>query len=232
VRGEIEFDGVDFAYPGRKATLIRVNLHIRAGETIALVGPNGAGKTALINLLLRFYEPRSGRISVDGFDVRSMENATLRRQIGIVPQMAMLFNGTIRDNIAFGALDPSEDQVDEAVRLAQASDFIAALPEGMDTVIGDRGARLSGGQRQRIALARALIKDPPILILDEATSMFDDEGEDRFIAACADSFKDRTVILIAHRPATLALADRVILVEQGSVREAGGPKRRATKSIA
>jgi len=231
-RGEIEFADVDFAYPGRESTLAGVSLHIRPGETVALVGPNGAGKTALINLLMRFYEPRSGRISLDGTDVRSMEIADLRQQIGIVPQMPMLFNGTIRDNIAFGALKPGQDKVDEAARLAQASDFIAALPEGMDTMIGDRGMRLSGGQRQRIALARALIKDPPILILDEATSMFDDEGEEGFVAACSASLKHRTVILIAHRPATLALADRVILVEQGRVSEASGTRRRATKSIA
>ncbi len=221
VRGEIDFVDVNFAYPGRNATLTGVTLHIRAGETIAFVGPNGAGKTALINLLMRFYEPQSGWISLDGIDLRSMEITNLRQQIGIVPQMAMLFNGTIRDNIAFGALEPVQDEVDEAARLAQAWDFIAALPEGMDTVIGDRGTRLSGGQRQRIALARALVKDPPILIFDEATAMFDEKGEDEFIAVCSRSLEDRTVIIIAHRPATLSLADRVIFVDQGRIRPAG-----------
>ena len=148
-----------------------------------------------------------------------MPIAELRRQIGLVPQSAFLFNGSIRDNIAFGAESPGQDQVDQAARLAQAYDFIMALPDKMDTRIGDRGLRLSGGQRQRIALARALINDPPILVFDEATSMFDEEGEAAFIAACSDALKDRTVLLVTHRPATLELADRVVILEDGRLRE-------------
>lgn len=219
-RGDVRFEGVDFAYNGRAETLVGVDLQIRSGETVALVGRNGAGKTALTNLLLRFYRPQQGRILLDGRDISSMPIDELRAQIGIVPQMPLLFHGTVRENIAFGAGDPSPELVSAAARLAQASEFIAELPDGMETVIGDRGMRLSGGQRQRIALARALIKDPPILILDEATSMFDDQGEEEFIVACSGSLELRTVILIAHRPATLALADRVILVDQGRVCEA------------
>jgi ABC-type multidrug transport system fused ATPase/permease subunit len=146
-----------------------------------------------------------------------MDVVELRQQIGLVPQMAYLFNGTIRDNIAFGAAAVSQRAIDDAAKLAQAYDFITELPDGMDTVIGDGGHCLSGGQRQRIALARALIKDPPVLVLDEATSMFDDDAECAFIDACADALEGRTVILITHRPATLALANRIVTIEQGSV---------------
>jgi len=143
----------------------------------------------------------------------------LRRQIGLVPQSAFLFNGTIRDNIGFGADAATQDQIDRAARFAQASEFISQLPDGMDTLIGDRGLRLSGGQRQRIALARALINDPPILLFDEATSMFDEEGEAGFIAACVEALKGRTVLLVTHRPATLALADRVLSLDDGALSE-------------
>jgi ABC-type multidrug transport system fused ATPase/permease subunit len=218
-QGAIQFSDVQFAYPGRKRTLKDLNLEIAPGEIVALVGPNGAGKTAIINLLMRYYEPQGGTIIVDGCDIRDYPLPDLRQQIGLVPQFPLLFNGTIRQNIAFGAEHPSESMIEDAARLAQAYEFICSLPEGFETLIGDRGVRLSGGQRQRIALARALIKNPPILIFDEATSMFDDEGEAAFITACSEALANRTVILVAHRPATLGLAHRIFRVEEGSVHE-------------
>ena len=219
VRGEISFEDVTFAYPGRDTVLRSVNLHIAVGQTVALLGPNGAGKTAMINLLMRYYLPQSGSIMIDGRGIVDIPTRQLRRQIGLVPQSAFLFNGTIRDNIGFGADAPTQDQIDRAARFAQASEFISQLPDGMDTLIGDRGLRLSGGQRQRIALARALINDPPILLFDEATSMFDEEGEAGFIAACVEALKGRTVLLVTHRPATLALADRVLSLDDGALSE-------------
>ena len=225
--GDIRFKGVHFAYPGRNPILKGADLHIRPGEIIGLTGPNGAGKTALINLLLRFYEPQSGAIHLDGRPVDDWNLEDLRRQIGLVPQSTYLFNGTIRENIGFGASNPNQEQIDAAARLAQAYEFITTLPYGMNTLIGDRGLRLSGGQRQRIALARALLKDPPILVFDEATSMFDDEGESAFIAACSEALIGRTVIFITHRPATLSLTDRVLLLNDGRVSELhSSPRRR------
>lgn len=219
VRGDISFAGVAFRYPGRGQVLGDVNLDIKAGEKIALIGDNGAGKTTLVNLLLRFTEPTRGRISLDGQDIALFQVQDLRRQIGVVPQRAALFNGTIRANIAFGLEHASDEQIVAAAELAQAQDFIAALPDGYDTEIGDHGVRLSGGQRQRLSLARALVKDPPILIFDEATSMFDRDGELAFIEASAGALQGRTVLLITHRPACLAIADRIVSVEHGSVRE-------------
>ena len=218
-QGEIIFKNVSFAYPGREPTLRNVNLHIRPGEIVALTGPNGAGKTTLMNLLLRLHDPDSGAISVDGLDITRLAVRDLRRQIGIVPQRALLFNGTVRANIGFGLEGASYAQVKAAARLAQADEFICDLPQGYETEIGDHGVRLSGGQRQRIALARAFVKDPPIMILDEATSMYDLDGESAFIEACGEALNGRTVILITHRPASLALAGRVLRVGHGAVRE-------------
>jgi ABC-type multidrug transport system fused ATPase/permease subunit len=224
-RGDIAFVNVDFAYPGRNGLLRNLSFEIPAGQTVALLGANGSGKTALINLLLRYYDLQGGKILLDGRDTSQMSVAELRRQIGLVPQLPMLFNATIADNIGFGAVEPSAPKVEEAARLAQAWDFIRALPHGMETVIGDRGVRLSGGQRQRIALARALIKDPPVLIFDEATSMFDEEGEQAFIAESAQALEGRTVIIVTHRPATLSLADRVLVLEDGVIREGELPPK-------
>ena len=218
-RGDLIFAGVDFTYPGRDQVLRNVNLEIKAGQKVALIGENGAGKTTLVNLLLRFCDPDRGSIRLDGQDISLLQVQDLRRQIGVVPQRAALFNGTVRANIAFGLENASDDQVISAAQLAQAHDFIAALPDGYDTQIGDHGVRLSGGQRQRLSLARALVKDPPILIFDEATSMFDLDGELAFIEASTGGLAGRTVLLITHRPASLAIADRIISVERGSVRE-------------
>ena len=218
-RGEIEFRDVNFAYAGRRAALYEVNLTIPAGQTVAFVGENGAGKSTLIALLQQLHAPQKGAIFLDSHDIATLALRDLRRQIGVVPQRALLFNGTVRDNIGFGLEGATEAQIHAAARLGQAHDFITRLPQGYDTEIGDHGVRLSGGQRQRIALARALLKDPPILVLDEATSMFDLEGERAFIAACADAFRNRTVILVTHRPASLALADRILQVHDGQVNE-------------
>ncbi|MCB2046787.1 MAG: ABC transporter ATP-binding protein [Novosphingobium sp.] len=218
-RGAISLRGVTFAYPARETVLDCVDLEIPAGQIVALVGENGAGKTTLINLLLRIYEPTGGEIHLDGRDIRTIQLQNLRSQFGLVPQRPLLFNGTIRDNIAFGLDGASDAAINQAARLAQAHEFISALADGYETVIGDHGVGLSGGQRQRIALARALLADPPVLIFDEATSMFDLEGESAFIASCAEALKGRTVILITHRPASLALAERLVRVGEGQVTE-------------
>lgn len=215
VRGKIEFRDVQFAYPGRAPAIAGLNLTIRAGETVALTGENGAGKSTLMHLLVRLHEPDSGAILVDGIDIASVSLHSLRSQIGVVPQHVLLFNGSVRDNIGYGRPGAQINAIEHAARLAQAHEFIAGLPQGYDTVIGDHGIKLSGGQRQRLALARALLKDPPILILDEATAMFDPQGERSFIADCHQALAQRTVILITHRPASLALADRVIHISAG-----------------
>ena len=222
VKGAIALRGVRFAYPDREPVLDNVDLEIPAGQIVALVGENGAGKTTLVNLLLRFYEPDEGTIGFDGQDIGAVQLQELRRQFGLVPQRPLLFNGTIRDNIGFGLAGASNEAIAQAARLAQAHDFVSGLTKGYDTEIGDHGVRLSGGQRQRIALARALLADPPVLILDEATSMFDLDGEQAFIASCEQALRGRTVILITHRPASLALAERLLRVEDGKVREVEG----------
>jgi subfamily B ATP-binding cassette protein MsbA len=168
---------------------------------------------------MRLHLPSAGQILIDGVDIATVSLASLRRQIGVVPQHVLLFNATVRDNIAYGRPEPSQAEIEAAAVAARAHDFIAKLPQGYDTLVGDRGVRLSGGQQQRLALARALLKDPPILILDEATAMFDPEGEAEFLHACRDALRRRTVLLITHRPASLAVADRVVRLEQGRIVE-------------
>lgn len=214
-RGHISCKNVTFAYPGRDNALCGLNLDVLPGEVVALIGDNGAGKTTIINLMLRFYDPAKGSIFLDGQDITTIQVQDLRRKIGVVPQRPLLFNGTIRANIAYGLEGASEAAIGKAARLAQAHEFILRLPQGYDTEIGDHGVRLSGGQRQRIALARALLKDPPILVLDEATAMYDLDGESAFIEACVTALAGRTVILITHRPASLALATRLVRIEGG-----------------
>ncbi len=211
-KGAIALDAVSFAYPGRPAVLTNASLTIAPGETIALTGDNGIGKSTLVNLILRLYQPDQGRITLDGVDIAQLQVQDLRRQFGFVPQRPLLAYGSIAENIAFGCSDPDPAAIENAARLAQAWEFIEHLPRGLATEIGDGGVRLSGGQRQRLALARALFRDPPIYIFDEATSMFDLDGETAFIESCAGLLADRTVIIITHRPASLALADRIIKV--------------------
>lgn len=211
----IRFEAVDFAYPGREPLFRGFDLAIAAGEKVALTGVNGAGKSTLVHLLLRLVEPQAGRISIGDIDIRDLRLSALRGQIGVVSQQVMLFNASVAENIAYGRADATQVQVEAAARAARAHDFITRLPEGYATVVGDQGVRLSGGQKQRIALARALLKDPPILVLDEATAMFDPQGEAEFIAECHEALRARTVILITHRPASLALADRVLRLEDG-----------------
>jgi ABC-type multidrug transport system fused ATPase/permease subunit len=220
VAGDIVYSQVDFTYPGREPLFSGLDLTIRAGETVALTGVNGAGKSTLVHLLLRLVEPQGGSVTIGGIDLREFRLQALRGQIGLVAQQVLLFNATVRDNIAYGRVDASQGAIARAAQAARAHDFIAQLPQGYDTVIGDQGVKLSGGQKQRIALARALLKDPPILILDEATAMFDPAGELEFIDECREVLANRTVILITHRPASLALADRVVRLEGGRLQDA------------
>ena len=215
--GPIIIENLHFAYPGRPAVFTGADCRIEAGETVALVGRNGAGKSTLAKLLLRFHVPDAGRIAIGGVEIADRPVQALRRSIGYVPQRALLFDGTVRDNIAFGLPDADDAELHRVIALAHAGEFIAALPDGLETAIGDGGVRLSGGQRQRLALARALLADPPILILDEATAMFDRASEAAFVGTCRNAFAGRTVILITHRPAALALADRVLRVENGLI---------------
>ncbi|MEO9461533.1 MAG: ABC transporter ATP-binding protein [Marinomonas sp.] len=214
-RDSIQFSGVNFAYSGRPQTLHDINLTIAPGEIVALTGENGAGKTALLRLLLRFYDADSGSVQLGKKPLKEINIAALRSQIGYVPQRALLFDGTIADNIRFGREHASDAQIEAAIALAQGQEFVADLPQGLDTFIGDNGIRLSGGQRQRIALARALLTDPPMLILDEATSMYDAASEANFVAECSEAMVDRTVLIVTHRPASLKLAQRVLHLKEG-----------------
>lgn len=212
--GNIRFENVSFAYPGQTTLFQDFNLTIEPGDILAITGSNGAGKSTLFHLLMRFQEPIKGRILFGGVDGRKLSLNALRSQFGLVPQQATLLNDTIRSNIAFGIPDAKNADIEQAAKQAQAWDLISSLPSGLDTAIGTNGIKLSGGQRQRIILARALLRSCPILLLDEATSMFDTQGEKAFIEACKDSLKDRTVILITHREASLSLATRCISLDK------------------
>ncbi len=199
-----------------------IDLDIAPGEILALVGPSGAGKSTIFNLIPRFYDPTAGTIRVDGRDLRAVTQASLRAQIGIVPQETLLFGGTVRENILYGRLDASEDELIAAARAANAHDFIVnELPEQYDTIVGERGVRLSGGQRQRIAIARALLKDPRILLLDEATSSLDNESEHLVQEALGRLMRNRTTIIIAHRLSTVRVAHRIAVLERGRIIELG-----------
>jgi ATP-binding cassette subfamily B protein len=221
LKGEIVYDGVSFGYSEVRPVLQNVSLTIRAGETIAFVGPSGAGKTTICSLLPRFYEIDEGAIRIDGIDIRHMKRVSLRQQIGIVQQDVFLFGGTIRDNIAYGRLGASETDIAEAARRARLEDMLAALPQGLDTMIGERGVKLSGGQKQRVAIARMFLKNPPILILDEATSALDTETERAIQRSLAELAQGRTTLIIAHRLATIQGADRIVVIDANGIAEQG-----------
>jgi len=223
LRGEVVFENVEFSYDGGRAVLRGINLRIRTGETVGILGPVGSGKSSLAALIPRFYDPDSGRVLIDGHDVRDLDPRELRSQVGVVFQESFLFSGTVRENIAFGAPDASEEEIRSAARDAAILEFIDDLPDGLDTPIGERGMRLSGGQQQRIAIARALLTDPRILILDSCTSSVDTYTEYLIQQALAKLMHGRTTIVIAHRASSLAGADRVIVLEEGRIVQEGRP---------
>jgi len=222
-RGDLRFDRVSLRYTGAEREALRdVSLHVRPGETVALVGSSGSGKTSLVNLIPRFYEPTAGRLFVDGHDVTTLTLASLRAQTALVSQDVLLFDDTVYANIAYGAMaGTSREAVERAAAAAHAIDFVRAMPQGFDTMVGENGVRLSGGQRQRIAIARAILKDAPILILDEATSALDSESERQVQAALDALMAGRTTIVIAHRLSTIEHADRIVVLEHGRVVEEG-----------
>ncbi|CAI9412779.1 Putative multidrug export ATP-binding/permease protein [Pleomorphomonas sp. T1.2MG-36] len=220
-KGHVRFSDVGFSYGGDRPLLSGINLDIASGETIAFVGPSGVGKTTLCSLLPRFYEVTEGAISIDGIDIRNMTVASLRRQIGIVQQDVFLFGGTIRENIAYGRLDATESEIAAAAERAQLGSLLSDLPDGLDTIVGERGVKLSGGQKQRIAIARMFLKDPPILILDEATSALDTATEREIQASLAELAKGRTSLVIAHRLSTIRNAHRIVVVDADGIAEQG-----------
>jgi ATP-binding cassette subfamily B protein len=231
VRGEIALDQVSFQYgtnrqsngsQARHPSIINnLSLHIPAGETIAIVGATGAGKSTIIKLLLRFYDVQSGHVCIDGIDIRTLNLTDLRRAIGLVSQDVFLFHGTVRENIAYGTFDASLEHIIHAAKIAEAHDFIMDLADGYDTIVGERGQKLSGGQRQRISIARAVLKDPPVLILDEATSSVDNETEAAIQRSMERIAVGRTTIVIAHRLSTVRNAHRIFVLERGVLKEQG-----------
>jgi ATP-binding cassette, subfamily B, bacterial len=234
VDGEFHFENVHFEYPGedggeRLATLSGLDLHVAAGETIGIIGPSGSGKSTLMSLVIGFYRPSSGRILLDGRDMRSLDLRAYRRFLSVVSQETLLFEGTLRENIAYGLEHVSEERMQAAIRNANAADFIRALPDGLDTHIGERGSRLSGGQRQRVAIARALLRDPRVLILDEATSALDGGSEAIVQDALDRLMLGRTTFIVAHRLSTLRRVNRIIVLEQGRIVESGSPAEFAAR---
>ena len=222
-RGDVGFDNVSFAYPTRPNALAvdGVSLEVRSGEKVAIVGPSGAGKSTLFHLLLRFYDPKSGTISLDGVPIRQADPAEMRARIALVPQDSVVFAASARENIRFGRPDASDAEVERAADLAHASEFLRRLPGGFDAQLGERGVTLSGGQRQRIAIARAILRDAPLLLLDEATSALDAESETLVQTALEELMRHRTTLVIAHRLATVLSCDRILVMDQGRIVEQG-----------
>jgi ATP-binding cassette subfamily B protein len=219
--GRVEFDNVSFSYDGKRAAIADLSFIAQPGEVIALVGPTGAGKTSALALLHRVFDPQSGRITIDDIDLREMKLVALRRNIGVVFQEVLLFNRSIRENLTTGKPDATDEEMMDALRRAQAFDFVARNPDGLNAVVGERGRFLSGGERQRLSIARALLKNPPILILDEATSALDASTEVKVQAALDEVMKDRTTFVIAHRLATIRNATRILVFRDGRVIESG-----------
>lgn len=220
IRGEVEFHDVSFGYDDRPV-LEHLNLRIPAGATVAIVGGTGVGKTTLVELLVRMHDPTEGRVTIDGVDVRDLPLQQLRQAVGFVPQESFLFSETLRANISFGRPDPPEQELQRAIEIAQLSNDLDQLPDGLGTVIGERGVTLSGGQKQRAALARALLKDPPILVLDDALSHVDVHTEEKILRGLREFMRDRTTIVIAHRTSTLAQADRIVVLADNTIAEQG-----------
>jgi ABC-type multidrug transport system fused ATPase/permease subunit len=221
VRGHIEFRNVSFHYAPGQPLLKDVQLNVQPGRVIAIVGKTGAGKTTMASLLLRFYDPTAGALLIDGHDLRSIRLASLRRQVSVVLQDPILFATTIAENIAYGKPGAAREEIQQAARRAQAHDFIVSLPQGYDTLLGERGVNLSGGQRQRLSIARAFLKDAPILILDEPTSALDSQTEQALLASLFDLMRGRTTFIIAHRLSTVRQADQIIVLEHGRIVETG-----------
>src|SRR5699024_5321766 len=221
VKGEISYRNIDFYYDEEESLLTNINFSVAEGESVALVGPSGGGKTTICNLLPRFYDVTGGSITIDGMDIRDMTIRSLRQHIGIVQQDVFLFDGTIRENIAYGKLDATEEEIWQAARQAQMESFILEMPAGLETLIGERGVKLSGGQKQRLSIARMFLKNPPILILDEATSALDTETEAAIQTALTELAIGRTTLVIAHRLATIRHADRIIVISDAGVEEQG-----------
>ncbi|MBC2308678.1 ABC transporter ATP-binding protein [Listeria welshimeri] len=227
--GDIAYKQVSFEYSDGKNVLNHINLSIKAGETVAFVGPSGAGKTTICNLLPRFYDVTDGEITIDNQNIKDFTLPSLRAQIGVVQQDVFLFSGTVRENIAYGKLDASDEEIEHVVKLAHLSKVVEEMPDGLDTIIGERGVKLSGGQKQRLAIARMFLKNPPILILDEATSALDTETEQVIQASLEELAEGRTTLIIAHRLATIKHADRIIVVNETGIAETGTHDELLTK---
>jgi ATP-binding cassette subfamily B protein/subfamily B ATP-binding cassette protein MsbA len=225
VRGEVVFEGVSFGYVPGVPVLHGVDLRVGAGETVAIVGATGAGKSTLVSLIPRFFDPSEGRVLVDGRDVRDYQVLSVRRQVSVVLQDSFLFPMSVAENIAYGRPEASREEVEAAARVANADVFVRALPDGFDTLVGERGATLSGGERQRVAIARAVLKDAPILILDEPTSALDARTEHELLEALDRLMVGRTTLVIAHRLSTIRNADRIVTLDHGHIAEVGSHER-------
>src|SRR5207302_2046875 len=220
--GHVRFEDVTFEYMAERPVLEQVDLDVPPGRTIALIGHTGSGKTTLASLIPRFYDVTSGRVTIDGADIRDLTINSLRREIGVIPQDPFLFSATVHENLAFGRPEATDEELIHAAQLAQAHEFVERLPDGYDTMVGERGITLSGGQRQRLAIARALVLDPRVLILDDATASVDAATEAKIRIGLREAMRGRTTVIIAHRLSTIALADEIVVLEDGRIAARGG----------